>query len=77
MTQDGNARLDGPQMKLLAESLLNAFLDFNDLARLVRFESPPSGSVVSAVDVPDWSVAYSSCWRFCWMTTPRLSRRTR
>jgi hypothetical protein len=36
MTPDVNARLNGAQVKLLADGLLAAFTDFDDLSRLVR-----------------------------------------
>jgi hypothetical protein len=36
MTQNGNAPLDGKQIKQLADGLLGAFTGFNDLARVVR-----------------------------------------
>jgi hypothetical protein len=36
MTPDVNARLTGAQVKLLADGLLAAFTDFDDLSRLVR-----------------------------------------
>src|SRR6516164_6980738 len=36
MSPDVNARLTGAQVKLLADGLLAAFTDFDDLARLVR-----------------------------------------
>jgi WD40 repeat protein len=36
MTPDVNARLTGEQVKMLADGLLDAFTDFDDLARLVR-----------------------------------------
>jgi V8-like Glu-specific endopeptidase len=38
MTQNANIRLTGKQMRLLEEGLRNAFVDYNDLARLVLFE---------------------------------------
>jgi hypothetical protein len=36
MTQNANARLNGPQVQMLAHGLLSAFVDFNDLATVVR-----------------------------------------
>jgi hypothetical protein len=37
MTQNANARLNGRQVRMLADGLLGAFTGFNDLARVVRF----------------------------------------
>jgi hypothetical protein len=37
MTQDANLRLTGKQMRLVEEGLRNAFVDYNDLARLVLY----------------------------------------
>jgi hypothetical protein len=42
MTQDANLRLTGKQMRLVEEGLRSAFVDYNDLARLVLYD-PPSG----------------------------------
>jgi hypothetical protein len=38
MTQDANLRLTGKQLRLVEEGLRNAFIDFNDLARLVLYD---------------------------------------
>ena len=49
MTQDANFRLTGKQMRLVAEGLRNAFVDYNDLARPVKnlsatSRTPPRGA---------------------------------
>jgi hypothetical protein len=38
MTHDANIRLTGKQMRLVEEGLRNAFVDYNDLARLVLYD---------------------------------------
>jgi hypothetical protein len=38
MTRDANIRLTGNQMRLIEEGLRNAFVDYNDLARLVLYD---------------------------------------
>jgi hypothetical protein len=38
MTHDANLRLTGKQLRLVEESLRSAFIDYNDLARLVLYD---------------------------------------